>query len=333
MRADFHVHLEEGPYSLEWWTRTASAMLALEEGPHGRHSYAWLADVTRRMEKRIREGAYAPGWLDLYLRRAKQLGLEEVGIVDHLYRFVESAGYYRLHMQLGDDEIGRLQRAWLDRVAVESMERFVRFIEQEKPKWERAGVRLRLGIEADYFPGGEQSLQNLLKHHPWDFVIGSVHFVDGWGFDNPETRHIFARHDLEALYDRHFSLVEQAIRSQLFDFVAHLDNLKVFGHRLPDESALLPYYRRIAKTLVRHDVATEINTGLTYRYPVKEMCPSSLFLDMLCEHGAAITLSSDAHFPDDLGRNVDAAARMLLARGVSTIATFSGRKRISRPLS
>ena len=196
--------LEEGPYSLEWWTRTASAMLALEEGPHGRHSYAWLADVTRRMEKRIREGAYAPGWLDLYLRRAKQLGLEEVGIVDHLYRFVEAPGYYRLHMQLGDDEIGRLQRAWLDRV------RWSPWAFRPLYRAGEAEVGARGGPAKAWHRGGLFSgRRTVAAKSAQASSLGFCHRFGSlcrrMGIDNPETRHIFARHDLEALYDRHFS--------------------------------------------------------------------------------------------------------------------------------
>ena len=82
----------------------------------------------------------------------------------------------------------------------------------------------------------EEELRAILSDNPWDYVIGSVHYVDGWGFDNPET-HMYSNHDdLEELYKRFFETVEQAIRSGLFDFVAHLDNLKVFNFKVEDEA-------------------------------------------------------------------------------------------------
>ena len=64
---------------------------------------------------------------------------------------------------------------------------FVDAITAAKKRWEQEGVALRLGIEADYFVGQESDLAALLEGKPWDFVIGSVHYVDGWGFDNPKT--------------------------------------------------------------------------------------------------------------------------------------------------
>jgi histidinol-phosphatase (PHP family) len=125
--------------------------------------------------------------------------------------------------------------------------------------------------------------------------------------------------------------VEQAVRSGLFDFVAHLDNLKVFGHR-PDEADLLLHYERIAKVLAETDTATEINAGLFYRYPMKEVCPSPVFLDILVRCGVVFTVSSDAHFPDDVGTCAGESVRSLLERGVTQIATFEKRKRIMKEI-
>src|SRR5690554_3649023 len=126
-------------------------------------------------------------------------------------------------------------------------------------------------------------------------VIGSVHFYEGWGFDNPEVKHLFEERDLFQLYKNEFEYVMRAAESGLFDIIAHLDNLKVFNYR-PDEAHLKEMYHEVAAVLKRCDVATEINTGLAYRYPVREMCPSPSFLTVLHEHGVPITLSSDAHF-------------------------------------
>ena len=97
-----------------------------------------------------------------------------------------------------------------------------------------------------------------------------------------------------------FKTVESAIRTELFDIIAHLDNIKVFNYRL-DENEQLSYYEEIACALVETNTATEINAGLYYRYPVREMCPSPLYLQVLAKYGVPITISSDAHYPNDLG--------------------------------
>lgn len=250
-----------------------------------------------------------------------------MGIVDHLYRFKEMKSFYKKYIYLENDRLGTLQNNWLDIVSCVSIEQFAKLIENEKRKWEAEGVRLKFGIEADFFPGCEEDLVEILSQYQWDYVIGSVHFYKGWGFDNPDTKEYFHHFDLNVLYEEHFKVIEQAISSKLFDIVGHLDNLKVYGFR-PNEEDLKGYYRRIAQSLKENDTATEINTGLAYRYPINEMCPSPEFLKILSQYEVPITMSSDAHFPDDVGNLLDEARELLKSIGIKKIATFEKRKRI-----
>ncbi|MEH7273662.1 histidinol phosphate phosphatase domain-containing protein [Neobacillus vireti] len=331
MKVDYHLHLEEGPYSLRWLDRTNIALGHFYPQREDLHTLDWLKESMERLNDRVQKGSYAPEWIDLYLQEAKRKGLSEVGIVDHLYRFKETRAYFEKYMDISDTELGNKQRNWLNQVMTESMGDFVRAITATKPRWEAEGITLRLGIEADYFPGGEEELAKLLDAYDWDYVIGSVHFLNGWGFDNPDTQQLFTTFDLHHLYEDFFGVVEKAIRSNLFNFVAHLDNLKVFNHR-PDENDLLPHYERIAKALVETDTATEVNAGLYYRYPVKEMCPSPKFLDVLLQNGVDFTTSSDSHFPDDIGAYVDLNTETLLAKGAVKVATYEKRQRILKPL-
>jgi histidinol-phosphatase (PHP family) len=327
VKIDYHVHLEEGPYSFQWLKRTVDAISSFNPPTYlkkgSKELVMWQVDV---LKDRVDGGCYGEKWLDLYLQRAKELGLKEVGIVDHLYRFRETRDYFEKNMLLNKEEtIGNLQAYWLDRVMTEDMDDFVEAILQAKDKWSREGVELKLGIEADYFVGCEEELKELLSGHPWDYVIGSVHFVDGWGFDNPETQDVFHNVDSKKLYGRFFETVESAIRSGLFDFVAHLDNLKVFNFRVADEEFNMSWYKRIADALVETKTATEVNAGLYYRYPVQEMCPGPSFLQVLVDRGVEFTVSSDSHFPDDLGRYTQENAEMLKSLGVKNLVGFDQR--------
>ncbi len=329
MTIDYHVHLEEGPYSSRWLERTSQALEFFQHvDATAQGSKEQMTFQLQRLTKRVQNGCYSEEWLDLYLQQAKQLGLREVGIVDHLYRFKETRAYFERFMKLDDSEIGQLQQYWLDRVMTENIDTFVSTIQQAKEKWHREGIALKLGIEADYFIGGEMELTSLLADHPWDYVIGSVHFVDGWGFDNPQTEHLFKQMNPQALqenYDRFFMTVENMIQSKLFDFVAHLDNFKVFNYQVEDQAFLKVWYERIAQALTSTETATEINAGLYYRYPVKEMCPGPRFLQTLLDYGVIFTVSSDAHFPDDLGKYTFANTDLLKSHGVQSIVSFEQR--------
>jgi histidinol-phosphatase (PHP family) len=331
MKVDYHLHLEEGPYSLRWLDRTNQALQYFLPVSAPKHSMEWLLQSKELLQKRLTEGAFSAFWIDLYLKEAERKGLKEVGIVDHLYRFREARDYYYRHVDISDTDLGNLQKEWLDQVMVASINEFTAAVEEAKERWEKRGITLRLGIEADYFVGGEEELQQLLSLGNWDYVIGSVHFIDGWGFDNPDTQDRFKGKNLPELYKQFYATVESAIRSRIFNFVAHLDNMKVFNYR-PDENTLLSYYENIARALLETDTATEINAGLYYRYPVKEMCPSPLFLSVLAKHNVPITISSDSHFPDDIGSYVTQNVETLLRHGFTEIATFEKRRRIMKPI-
>lgn len=331
MKIDYHIHLEEGPYSFSFVDKTLKAMEHLDGKCERKHSIEWLSESLERLNKRMLEGEYSKWWLDYYLKEALSKGIQEVGIVDHLYRFKESKSYFERYMDIASEEVGKKQADWLDKVMTRSLDDFVSFITGMKKDWAAKGVALKLGIEADYFAGGEEQLKSLLQGYEFDYVIGSVHFYDGWGFDNPELQHKFKAYDLDELYFNHFETVKKAASSGIFDFIAHLDNMKVFNVR-PDESRLLAMYKEVAAALVQNDVATEINAGLFYRYPVKEMCPSPSFLNILVKEGVAFTMSSDAHYPHDLGTCGDEMKELLIEAGVSEIATFHQRRRMMKPL-
>lgn len=332
MKIDYHLHLEEGPYSMSFIEKTLNAMAHFEDSEEKIHTKEWLIDAMDLMQTRLKQGDFSKWWLDFYLQEALNKGIKQVGIVDHLYRFKETKDYFHKYMDLESEEIGSKQAKWLEQVMVSQLSDFVTLISSAKEEWAAKGIELKLGIEADYFVGGEAELQSLLSAYDFDFIIGSIHFYDGWGFDNPTLQHKFDTYNLNELYTNHFETVKKAAASGLFDFIAHLDNLKVFKHR-PAEESLIENYKDVAKTLVKYNVATEVNPGLLYRYPVKEMCPSPLFTKILIEEGVKFTTSSDSHFPNDLGIYQDKIQQQLFENGLTELATFTKRKRIMVPFT
>jgi histidinol-phosphatase (PHP family) len=332
MLCDYHVHLEEGPYSMKWLERTLRSYESTKKSNHQKnHTKEWIRYTTNLLSERLIKGAYDQEWIDLYLQEALKKGIKEVGIVEHLYRFKETRNYFEGNMKMDGSDIGRLQTKWLNQVMTENIEEFLEAIEKAKKRWHNYGVTLRVGVEADYFEGAEEELRQLLDPIDCDFINGSIHFVDGWGFDNPQTKDHFQEYILEDLYEKFFLCVQKGIESGLFDYMSHLDNIKVFNH-IPKVESLLPFYHSIAECLIKHNVATEVNSGLYYRFPVKEKCPGEAFLSILASHGVLFTVSSDAHFPEDLGAYVDQSIRDLSNLGVTEIATFNQKKRIMKPL-
>lgn len=330
MKVDFHVHVEEGPYSLDWLMQTTGSLSqqVREEVPGTRE---WMDGLVRRLTDRMKEGPYSSAWLDAYRSRAKELGIGIVGIVEHGYRFTQFKSLYEAQLHLGQDHLGRVQRQWLDQVCCECFSDYLAFLERERKRWEDDGIALRIGIELDFFPEQEAALSKIVNAYDWDFCLGAVHFVEGVAVHLPQTSERFGRMDPGSLYSRYFDRVEQTVESGLFDLIAHVDGLKSCGYR-PEETSLLSYYQRIARSLKRNQVATELNTTW-YRHPtVGEMSPSPRMLEILAQHGVEVTTASGATRPDEVGNHGDMASAMLKRAGFESITVFEQRRRKLLPL-
>ena len=246
-----------------------------------------------------------------YVRAALARGLGEMGFSDHLWQ-------YWLPPERRDPELGMREEQLAEYVAE------ARALRRAHPE-----IRLRLALEVDYIPAQERALEPLLARHAWDYLLGSVHFLGEWGFDQERQLDEYARRDVDAVYLEFFDLVGQAAESGLFDVMTHVDLPKKFGHR--PRGDLGPAQRRLAERLARAGVAIEVNTsGL--RKPVGEIYPSLGLLTLLCEAGVPATLSSDAHRPEDVGADFDRALEHLRQAGYREYAAFEGRRRALRPL-
>ncbi len=186
-----------------------------------------------------------------------------------------------------------------------------------------SGPEILLGIEADWMPGRESETAAVLETHPFDVVLGSIHMLDGWAFDDPRLREGYEEWTPDALWEAYFETLCDAAASGLFDVMAHPDLVKKFAYW--PESAPEPLYRRAAEAFVAGGAAVEVNTaGL--RKPVHEIYPSETFLCICREAGVAATLGSDAHSPSEVGMDLDAGVELLRACGYESVVLFRDRQ-------
>ncbi len=185
------------------------------------------------------------------------------------------------------------------------------------------GPEVLLGIEADYIRGNEMLVSGALMAHPFDVVLGSVHFLDGWAFDDPDLVDRYDEWDVDALWERYFEEVVAAAATGLFDVMAHPDLVKKF--RFMPSGGPDPWYEEAASVFAQTGVAIEVNTaGL--RKPCAEMYPSMAFLETCRRHGVPATLGSDAHRPREVGEGIDLAIAALVEAGYDSLVIFRGRK-------
>lgn len=206
------------------------------------------------------------------------------------------------------------------RMSFEEMEQYERWVYEARERYAE-NITVLLGYEVDYLPGYMD--ERVLKR-PCDYLIGSVHFIDEWGFDNPEFIGRYQGADIDEIYRRYFELVESMARSGMFDIVGHLDLLKVFKYLPTKDIRLLA--RGALKAIKQSGMSVEINMS-GYRKPIAEAYPSSLLLQEIAESEIPITFGSDAHRVDQVGlysQEIEAMARLA---GYSECALYVGRDR------
>jgi histidinol-phosphatase (PHP family) len=185
-------------------------------------------------------------------------------------------------------------------------------------------IRVRLGIEMDFVPDRLDRAREYLDKYPWDYVIGSLHHLGLWGFDNPAYFAEFDRRDIDRVYQQYFAAMENLAATGMYDIVGHLDAIKKFGHRPSYD--LQPIYKNLATALKRAGVVVELNTsGLDKE--AREFYPARPLLEALAAQDVPMTLGSDAHKPEHVGRYFDEARRLLLGIGVRQIVAFEKRRR------
>ncbi len=182
-------------------------------------------------------------------------------------------------------------------------------------------INLRLGIEVDYIPGRENELKTIVCRPEYDYIIGSVHFLDGWAFDHPDYKHGFAQRDIDAVYARYAEVLINMVQTKLFDIVGHLDLVKVWGDR-PHQNKTSIYMEPVLNAIRKADMVVEINSaGL--RKPVAELYPAEDLVKMMFEKNIPITFGSDAHHPEQMGEDLQDAYSSAWRAGYRYLTTFN----------
>lgn len=191
------------------------------------------------------------------------------------------------------------------------------------------GPRVLLGLEADLHPGNEEHVQRILTGVDVDFVLGSVHYIDGWAFDDPDRQDGYERWSNDTLWERYFTDVVSAVRSGLADVIAHPDLVKKF-RRFP-KSNPSELYAAFADAAADAGIAVEVSTaGL--RKPCAEIYPSETLLRVLHDRGVPVTIGSDAHAPSDVGYAYERAVDILRRAGYRSAVILVGRQMEEVPL-
>ena len=190
-------------------------------------------------------------------------------------------------------------------------------------------IQIRAGIELDNDPVHSAEGRKWVEKH-WDkldFVLGSVHFLDepGQMFDSvPDGAGQFDGREIDAIYAGYFRRVREMAASGLVDCLAHLDLIKIHGHRPSADVRALA-----AETLdfiAAQGLAIELSTA-GWRKPVGELYPSDSLIEEAIARGIPFTTASDAHSYAQLGENYPRLAAQMSALGITEVCVFERHRR------
>jgi histidinol-phosphatase (PHP family) len=258
----------------------------------------------------LAEQYYTDANVERYRAAADERGITELGASEHVYRFEQVLDVWQ-------------HPFWVS-YANDDLDAYCAFVREQ--------TDLRLGIEADFVPGAEDRMANLLQARDFDYVIGSVHFIREGAVDMDDYSVWDSGRSVEEIWRRYFQTIGEAARSGLFDVLAHPDLVKMWGPERPrPEGDLRHFYELAIDGIAESGIAVELSTaGLRKR--VAELYPAPAFLQMCLEAGAPVALSSDAHRPEDVGADYDQALELLDSLGVGELCVFEHRERRLEPI-
>lgn len=260
-----------------------------------------------------------------YCEAAAAAGIIEIAITEHSHRFTRIAEVVFPHWER--PRSGPVADATEQVLEVEGggdLDRYVTALLEAQAY----GLPILVGLEVDHLPGATEAMTLVLADYPFDVLLGSVHWLDEWLFDAYGTEAFAARwadRDIDEVFAQYVDAVLDLASSGTIDVLAHLDVIKVAGHRAP---LLAEHEERLADGLADADVAIEFSSaGL--RKPVADTYPSPPLLDRLLADGMSLTTASDAHHVGQIGEGYDVLRRVLDDRSIRELVTFRRRERLT----
>lgn len=260
--------------------------------------------------------------LDEYVRQAQLSGVSEIGVTEHCNRFRQFMPVFEPVIDRADS-VPAISK-WMRDGCTEDLGEYVQFLHMAKD----SGYPVKVSIEVDYIPEEVDRIGEVLSAYSFDYVLGSVHFVGCWAVDY--SREIgWPQRSVDDVFQGYYGLIREAVRSGLFDCIAHPDLVKKFGHTPSYDVA--SDYEQIALAMKESGVAYEVSTAGLFK-PVGEIYPSPQFVRTMNVYGVPFVTSSDAHRPEEVGREFSRSLALVRSAGYRETAVFEGGMRSAAPL-
>jgi histidinol-phosphatase (PHP family) len=263
-----------------------------------------------------------------YCERAAAAGVAEVALTEHLFRFAQADALLGGWWDTEPDEAMRASMAaYWEEHAHADLDAYVACVLDAKA----AGLPVVLGLEVDYYPGRMEAVASLLDGYPFDVLLGSVHWLGTWRFDDlsdPLSMDEWSGRDVDAAWAAYTTAMEELAATRTCDVLAHPDLIKVTGHRAtaPEEC-----WARLVEAAVASDMAAEISSA-GWRKPVGEAYPAPGLLERFAAAGVPFTTASDAHRLEHVADHADELRALLAGVGVAELRAYRSRRGVAVPV-
>ena len=244
----------------------------------------------------LERGPYTIEWLNRFIHKATDCGLDEIYLLEHSHRFTEFVPMYEPVCSYSEYQKEWFQRNNNGNLSIKSYTDFI-----QEAKQIPFPIKVKFGLEVCYFEEYEQFIRDVINCYPFDFATGSVHWIDGFGFDH--KRELWCNINVDKAYQRYYEIMEKLIESNLFTGVAHPDSIKAFGYKPSYD--LRNTYIKLADLLGKNHMYAEQSGGLYLNYSKDcELGMNQTMLRVFLEKGVTVLTASDAHSPMDVGSNI-----------------------------
>ncbi len=237
------------------------------------------------------QGEYTIENINKIVKKAVEMELDEIWLLDHTYYFKDFALMYEAVCK--DNE---KNRKWFNRKNdTLNIEEYWKLITEVRKK--EYPIKIKFGLEVCYFKEFENLIKENSEKFDYDFLIGSIHFIGDMQFGRFKDE--WEKYNVDELYKKYFEASEELVKSRIFNVIAHPDSIKQHGHK--PSFNLKPYYEKLVKEIIKNPILLEQNSGVIRRTETKDLGMNNELLQMAIDKNIQITTSSDAHEIRDIG--------------------------------
>jgi histidinol-phosphatase (PHP family) len=245
----------------------------------------------------LEKGDYTIEWVQKFVQQAVERDIQEIYFLEHTHIFKECQSLYNEMSTFNE-----YQRGWYQKKLQQArpLKEYTDFIDQLKQT--EFPIKMKFGLEVCYSPEREKEIAQLKELYSFDFMVGSIHFIDGWAFSHLKQRWDKTEYDMDRLYKRYYELMLALAESKLFSGLAHPQSLQCFGaYPERDYEAV---YMEIAQALHRNQMYVEESSGLAINYSDKELGMNHRMLECMLQCNVPVLTVSDAHVPQNVGKHI-----------------------------